>query len=110
MYSSGEHYRQRNPTSYDNVTSFLHAAEEINADDNIGLETGATGGGRYISYRDVGGGATSQKFTKEIVNRFASSKNKKQKRTTKHHMHTMMIISLTLERIMMRGVCLSASV
>ena len=83
MYNSGEHYRRRNPTSYDNVTSFLHAAEEINADDNIGLETGATGASRYISYRDVGGGATSQKFTKEIVNRFASSKSKKQKKNNK---------------------------
>ena len=74
MYTPGEHYnRRRNPT-YDNVTSFLHAAEEINGGD-IGLETGGNESSRYASY-DVGGGAISNKFTEGIVNRYASTKKK----------------------------------
>jgi len=73
MYNSGDHYRRRNPT-YDNVTSFLHAAEEINGGD-IGLETAANESPRYL-----GGGATSSKFTEGIVNRFANTAtNKKRK-------------------------------
>jgi len=76
MYNPGENYRRRNPT-YDNATSFLHAAEEINGDD-IGLETGANESSRYASAY-AGGGATSNKFTEGIVNRFASTKKKKHK-------------------------------
>jgi hypothetical protein len=76
MYNPGENYRRRNPT-YDNATSFLHAAEEINGGD-IGLETGANESSRYASAY-AGGGATSNKFTEGIVNRFASTKKKKHK-------------------------------
>eukprot|EP00986_Skeletonema_menzelii_P003296 scaffold985_cov145-Skeletonema_menzelii.AAC.11 len=75
MYNPGENYRRRNPT-YDNRTSFLHEADEINGGD-IGLETGANQSPRYASY--ASGAATSNKFTNGIVNRFASTKNKKRK-------------------------------